>query len=209
MESDILVAGIVGLVTASTIYVWKSNDFSKIQKIFLILAFLFFPVQWLGIIVILIYNDYKKGNTTEKHLERKIKDNKVKLNFSINNLNELKEKGILTNEEYETKLEKLKTDNDNNDIINSIEYNQLKQLLDNNILTKEEFETKVLLLSNEINTYFIINGQTYTTQEIKIQFQNGNYFLWGHSVITLKNGVRKSVSDIKELDFLKQYYSKN
>jgi hypothetical protein len=94
-------------------------------------------------------------------------------------------------------------------MLNSAEYLQLKNLFDTGILTKDEFENKVSLLKGETNTYFIIHNIHYTLDEIRLQFAQGNYFFWRHTVVTLKNGVRKNAGDIRELDFLNMYYNKS
>ncbi|EMY3479029.1 SHOCT domain-containing protein [Flavobacterium psychrophilum] len=144
MEHSIGVGAIVGLVFASSTYVWNSNEFTKEQKIFLLIAMVFAPIQWLGILVIRYYNNHKFENTVERKTEKK-------LDSTISNLAKLKEKGILTEEEYSTKVEKIKVEKTEQNLKNSLEYKQLKSLLDNGVLTKEEFENKIQLLQNTVN----------------------------------------------------------
>lgn len=86
MEHSIGVGAIVGLITASSLYVWNSNEFTKKQKIFLLTAMVFFPVQWIGILVIKYYNNHKYESTPERKTEKK-------LDSTISNLTELKKKG--------------------------------------------------------------------------------------------------------------------
>lgn len=139
MEQSIGVGAVVGLITASSLYVWNSDEFTKEQKTFLLIAMVFAPVQWIGVLVIKYYNKHKFENTPERKTEKK-------LDSTISNLTELKEKGILTEVEYNTKVEKIENEKEEQTIKNSLEYKQLKSLFDGGILTKEEFESKIQLL---------------------------------------------------------------
>ena len=80
MENNIGVGLIVGLVIASSLYVWNSKDFTKEQKIFLLVCIIFPPSQWVFILIILAYNKNKENNSEEKIFERKIEKNKIILN---------------------------------------------------------------------------------------------------------------------------------
>ncbi len=147
----IIIGGLSALLISTSIYVWNSNEFTKAQKILLLTCFIFPPAQWIGILIILIYNNYKFENTPEKLNEKKVIEKKIKLNSSIDNLLELKEKGILTTDEYNEKVDKIESQKIEEEIKNSSEYKQLKSLFDNNILTTDEFENKIKLLkTNEI-----------------------------------------------------------
>ena len=64
--------------------------------------------------------------------------------ISLNHFN----KGILTEKEYRTKVEKIETEKTEQNLKNSMEYKQLKSLFDSGILTKEEFENKIQLLQS-------------------------------------------------------------
>lgn len=139
MEHSIGIGGLVGLIIASSLYVWNSDEFTKEQKTFLLIAMVFAPVQWIGILVIKYYNNHKFESTPERKTEKK-------LDATISNLTELKEKGILTAEEFETKVQKITSEKTEQQLKNSLEYKQLKSLLDNGILTNKEFESKVQLL---------------------------------------------------------------
>lgn len=165
MEHSIGVGAIVGLITASSLYVWNSNEFTKKQKIFLLTAMVFFPVQWIGILVIKYYNNHKYESTPERKTEKK-------LDSTISNLTELKEKGILTDEEYETKVEKIEAEKTEQNLKNSLEYKQLKSLFDSGVLTKDEFENKILLLQNSldkiINKRQTVFRETTNNQILKI-----------------------------------------
>lgn len=106
--------------------------------------------------------ELSKGNVVNKQpkyyfqnmQEREIIETKTKLDSTIDNLKDLKQKGILTEEEYLQKVGKLEAEKTEQDLKNSTEYKQLKSLLDSGVLTKDEFESKVKLLNsskNEIN----------------------------------------------------------
>lgn len=155
MDNSIGIGLIVGLITASSIYVWNSDEFTKEQKVFLLIAVVFAPVQWLGILVIKYYNKHKFEKTPERKTEKKLDSN-------ISNLTELKDKGILTDEEFKTKVAKINDEKDEQCLKNSLEYRQLQSLLDGGVLTKEEFDNKVSLLKNKhkviIKDFRIVNG---------------------------------------------------
>jgi hypothetical protein len=147
MENSIGVGLIVGLAFASSIYVWNNEKFSSVQKTILLICIIFPPAQWLGIFVVLAYNSSVESNMPERKTEKK-------LDTTISNLTELKEKGILTAEEYKTKVQKIETEKTEQSLKSSLEYKQLKSLFDNKILTLEEFENKIKLLK----TYEIFNS---------------------------------------------------
>lgn len=146
MESNPLVAGIVGLVTASSIYIWQSDKFNKPQKTLLLLCFVFPPLQWVMILIVHYYNEMQYKKTKEFKKEVLNYNEEEKIDNSKTTLQELKDSGIITEEEYKTKVEKIDNQKTELAILNSKEYTQLKSLLDSNILTKEEFENKVELL---------------------------------------------------------------
>lgn len=148
MENNIGIGAIVGLLTVSSIYVWQSESFTKTQKIILLVLIIFAPLQWLGILIFSIYNKIQLENSPERIEEKKTENLKSKLDSTIENLNDLNQKGILTDEEFQQKTAKLEAEKAEQDLKNSTEYKQLKSLLDNGILTKEEFENKINLLKN-------------------------------------------------------------
>src|SRR5690606_23270684 len=110
MDKNIGIGVIVGLLTVSSIYVWQSKSFTKLQKTILLICIVFAPLQWLGILIFSIYNKMKLENTPEKIAEKKIEEIKSKLDYTIENLNDLKQKGILNEEEYKQKTEKLEVE---------------------------------------------------------------------------------------------------
>ena len=151
MEHNIGVGAIVGLATASSFYIYKSEKFSSIQKTILLICVIFPPAQWLGILIVLAYNNFIENNSVEKIAERK-NENKINtLNSQVESLKDLKEKGILTSEEYNQKVEKIEAEKAEQDLKNSTEYKQLKSLFDSGVLTKEEFESKIVKINNIIN----------------------------------------------------------
>ncbi|TRX11046.1 SHOCT domain-containing protein [Flavobacterium gawalongense] len=188
MESNPLVAGIVGLVTASSIYIWQSNKFNKAQKTLLLLCFIFPPLQWVMILIVIYYNKYKSENSPEKISVKKLDETKTKLNSSIDNLKDLKEKGILTQEEYDSKVEKIETEKAEQELKNSTEYKQLKSLFDSNILTKEEFDNKFKTLikknsltnierNDSLDSEFILNPDLDEEKNIpKVIEKKDNFF---------------------------------
>lgn len=152
MSNRVWVGIFVGLIFSSTMYVIQSESFTRTQKIFLLIAAICFPIQWIGILVCLIYNNYKDNNTVEKISEKKIEQKVIGLDTQIENLKDLKEKGILTEDEFNQKVSKIEQEKSEENLKNSQEYKQLKSLLDSGILTKDEFESKTKLIKIENNT---------------------------------------------------------
>lgn len=105
--------------------------------------------------ILLIYFGTKNENSETENIIKSKEDN------SISNLTDLKDKGILTDEEYKEKVGKIESEKTEQDLKNSTEYKQLKSLMDSNILTKDEFENKIEVLKSEIdiknNDYKIID----------------------------------------------------
>lgn len=87
---------------------------------------------------------------TQDIQEVTIHKTKRNLDETISNLTDLKNKGILTEEEYQAKVEKVNQEQSEQDLKNSPEYKQLKSLLDSGILTKEEFEEKVKIIKKDL-----------------------------------------------------------
>lgn len=148
MEHNIGVGAIVGLATASSIYIYNSNKFNSVQKTILLICVLFPPAQWIGILIVLAYNNYIENNSVEKVNQRKTEQKTNNLNSQVESLKDLKQKGILTDEEYLQKIEKLEAEKAKQDLKNSTEYKQLKDLFDLGVLTKVEFENKINKLKN-------------------------------------------------------------
>ena len=184
MDHNIGTGLIVGLAIASSIYIWNSENFNSSQKTILLICIIFPPAQWLGIFIVLIYNNYIENNSVEKVTERKIEQTKTNLNSSISNLTQLKEKGILTEEEYITKIKKIEVEKTEQNLKNSTEYKQLKSLLDSGILSKEEFGKKVVLLyNNEILKSPIKTEFKKEEKKIKYSSEGANDFNYIYIVL--------------------------
>jgi len=96
MDKNIGVGLIIGAVIGSSIYIWNSESFTKSQKSVLLICAIFAPLQWILIPLILFYNKIQKESSKEYK-------NEQKLNTTNDNLYQLKQKGILTEEEYKAK----------------------------------------------------------------------------------------------------------
>jgi Ca2+/Na+ antiporter len=163
------------------------------------------------------HNNYFDRTIQERNIERNIEQKVNDLETQIESLSNLKEKGILTEEEYNQKVSKIEEVKTNENLKNSKEYKQLKSLLDSGVLTKEEFENKIILLNIkdsiienkfEIKSFenYIIENKIYTAEQIKSHFENGNYFIDKNTFITLNDGSQKTFGYIKELSFLFKYF---
>ena len=129
-----------GLLIFTSVAIWHSTHFQKSQKIFLTICILFPPAQWVFAIIIYAYNkrndfliDYKQ-NISSKDLEK---------------LTYLKNSKILSDEEYDIKASKIKTESILNDIKKTDEYKALYQLNKRGILNDREFDEKIKLLSEK------------------------------------------------------------
>ncbi len=196
MDERMVIGMIVGAMTASSLYVWNSNKIYKAQKAILLLFVVFPPLQWVSILLTLAYNKSKLQNSAEFKKVATINKNKSELEKAKESLKSLKNSGVINNEEYDSKVEKIKEQINDNDILNSNEYKQLKYLFDSNILTKQELEEKTKILKNkglsspdieneitigENDT--IINGEKRIKFEIKFissnhSFKFGNFKSW-------------------------------
>jgi uncharacterized membrane protein len=147
MEKNILVGCLVGLTIFISIHVGKSDAFTKPQKIGIICCLVFPPLQWILFFLVLAYNKYKLNNTSDAKERKQNIVNIQKLESIKYNLVELMEKGIISEEEFNSKVEKIESQKTDYDIKNSTEFKQLKDLFDSGILTKDEFENKVKLIT--------------------------------------------------------------
>ena len=211
MEHNIGVGVIVGLATASSFYIYKSEKFSSIQKTILLICVIFPPAQWLGILIVLAYNNYIENNSVEKIAERR-NENKINtLNSQVESLKDLKEKGILTEEEYKTKVKKIEAEKTEQNLKNSIEYKQLKGLFESGVLTKEEFESKIKRLNtnkttsknisiilNDKRVLIVSNNFKNNLIGSKVKFENNDTILNGNflserKLIVISNGFIKNI----------------
>lgn len=166
MEQSIGIGAIVGLTFTSSIYVWNNDKFSRTQKTLLLICIIFPPAQWLGILIVSIYNSNLENSTPGRKTEKE-------LDYTISNLTELKEKGILTEEEYNIKVKKIEAEKIEHNLKNSLEYKQLESLYEAGVLSEEEFLNKIRLIKFDVlNTRTIIKKNNYKS----IIKSFGNYF---------------------------------
>lgn len=64
MDNRIGIGMLVGLATFSSIYIWNSKNFSKTQKVILLLCIVFPPLQWGLMGIIYVYNKYVYNTKT-------------------------------------------------------------------------------------------------------------------------------------------------
>jgi hypothetical protein len=161
MNENIGVGLIVGLAIGTSLYIWNSDNFTKPQKIGLVCCIIFPPMQWGSILLVLAYNKYQSENTNEAKTVKQNFRNKQNLDSTINDLIELRGKGIISEEEFISKINTIENQKTEFDIKNSNEYKQLKNLFDSGILTNEEFENKTKLLksSNNNRTAFFLEKE--------------------------------------------------
>ncbi|MBE7634277.1 hypothetical protein G1K66_06685 [Tenacibaculum finnmarkense] len=159
MDKGIGVGIIVALTFTSTIFILQSNYFSKNQKIILGILFVFPPAQWVLALIIGIWN-----KQSESTIGFKI-DN---ANKSDDEIEKLKNLGLLSEEEYKDKKEKVLEMKLNELVLKSEGYISLKKLKQNNILTQEEFEQKSEILKNEILEQ-VNSSEFENTEKNKVQ----------------------------------------
>lgn len=149
----------------------------------------------IGIIITLLSKKNEKTlkseieNSLGKVNEINAKELKTNLNSSINILTDLRDKGILTDEEYYQKAAKIKAEEAKQDIQNSFEYKQLQSLRDSKVLTSEEFEIKIKLLENipPPDESFVINDSSFIGDYI-VSEDTFSYFANNTLVMTSKSG---------------------
>lgn len=101
-----------------------------------------FLTPLIGLIITLLspkLDEYKKEFQV-------IKKEQSRIEKSIQNLIDLKQKGILTEQEYQEKINRINLEKAERKLKTLKEYKQLKSLFDSGILTEEEFENKVSTL---------------------------------------------------------------
>ena len=172
MEHDTGVGIVVGLAIGTSLYIRNSGKFTKTQKTSLLFCIFFPPLQWVGIIALLIYNNYKLSKTLENTAKSRVEKVKPSLDNSTNNLENLKNKGLLTEEEYKMKIDKIEIKIEEENLINSIEYKQLNSLLKNGILTKQEFEDKLIVLKSCLKNDKKLNI-SIKNNLVTVKFPNG------------------------------------
>jgi hypothetical protein len=151
MEKNIGVGLIIGLVAATSLYVWNSENFTKTQKTILLVFILFPPLQWISILIVLLYNN-QQSTFNSFNRERVASPKKESSDSLIENLQRLKESGIITTEEYDSKLKQIIDKDFDQNVKNSTEYLQLKKLYDTGVFNKVEFESKVEIIKNKLKS---------------------------------------------------------
>jgi len=107
MENNIGAGVIVAAAIGTSLYIYNSDKFDQVQKTVLLICIIFPPLQWIGILIALAYNSYRHKNSKEVIERNKITKEFSNSDLQIRNLRDLKEKGLLTEEEYNRKKEKI------------------------------------------------------------------------------------------------------
>ena len=139
MENNTGIGILVALTFTSTVFVINTEYYTKNQKVILYLLFLFPPAQWILGTILLLWN---KQNTNT------IGFSVDKSNKQIDELKKLRTKGVLTEDEYESKVKIIIEKQELDNFTKSAEYKSLEKLKDSGILTKNEFKEKSELLKN-------------------------------------------------------------
>ena len=143
MDKNIGIGLIVGLLIATSIYVYNSKRFSNIQKVILYLCIIFPLAQWLLILIFLAVNYTMSENSKGSKEEKAFKSESTNYGNKLQTLEDLHKQGILTDDEYNEKSAKLKSEKLQSEIKQTTEYKKLKSLYDDGILTKDEFDSKI------------------------------------------------------------------
>lgn len=108
----------------------------------------------IGLLIGIVFavSSYLKNRKTKQQIEIEKKTISQQDSFNVKKeaLEQLKEKGILTEQEYEDKMKILAEDNICKSLETYDEYKQLKAFYEDGILTKEELESKVELLKDKL-----------------------------------------------------------
>lgn len=178
MEENIGIGIIVGLLIASSLYVWNSDSFSNLQKTFLFICILFAPLQWISIILIKLYNHYQIENSQECQVKNVTNHNKVRLETAIENLKDLQLGGIISDAEFAIKKLQIQNQLTNIELIDTKEYIQLKNLFDSGVLTNDEFEKKIDILKSiqeKIHPVILKDTEIDNAVDISIWHKLTNY----------------------------------
>lgn len=170
MTDNIIIGLFSGLVIASTITIINTNYFSKIQKFILVPLIIIPPAQWILALILWGYKASKInfGITQTDRIEK-----------NLNNLNNLKDKNLLTDLEFNEKIETLNKNKIEIQIKKSKEFSSLQNLKSNGLLNNEEFNEKYEKLKVD---YDIIETKTDKKQSVKNT--DSKYV----KILTLKDG---------------------
>lgn len=178
MDKDVGIGLIIGLSIGMILYAANSERFSQAQRVSIYVFIIFPPLQLLLFIIYLIYNSQKKE-------EPKILSETEIFNDKIASLKELKDSGLLTDEEYSQKSKNIENSKLEAQIKDLSSYKKLKSLLDDGVLTKEEFKNKADILKNSLKNsdYKLHKVKEYLSNvylgrhtEYKITFKNGGEY---------------------------------
>lgn len=178
MDINIGVGLIVGLVIATTLYVYNTDRFNTVQKIILYMCVIFPPAQWLLILIFLTLDYTIDTNSKETKERREIIKQASNYDSKLDYLKDLKDKELLTEEEYNQKAEKINSEKKDTEIKQTEEYIKLKSLYDDGILTKEEFEDKIskIKIENSIfNFYKIKSGKNFKIGKFEEYYVENKY----------------------------------
>ncbi|NGZ90404.1 SHOCT domain-containing protein [Psychroflexus maritimus] len=187
----------------------------------------------LGVIITLLspkLPEYKKESIRKrkelKSINNRFKEELLNYENKLDDLKDLKDKGILTQDEFNQKSAKLKADKTKKEVEQTAEYKKLKDLYDDGILTKEEFESKTKNLFQKFKNINNIKVNLYgqwLSEDMVYLFNMDNSFKFypkntkesiyksGHWKIIDKNTIivnynKRSVLKIKEITENKLVY---
>lgn len=132
MDPRIGIGIIAGLTIYSSLYIYKSDKFNETQKIFLLVCIVFPPLQWLLTLILL---GVKNNELDEVQLRDTALDN-------------LKNKGLVSEEEYVEKIKILYRNKAFEKIKNTVDHKQLIQLKKVGILNEQEYQHKLNVIIN-------------------------------------------------------------
>lgn len=216
----LIIAGIGGGMFALAIALYKSasnsSNFSNLQKFILYISIIFPPLNYLLFIIFYFINI---SNNRIKPAVKQLKSSEKEIinyeNIKIS-LAELQKSNLITADEYIEKKEKIDNDISKEFVLNTKEYENLLLLYKSKILNEEEFnaKTKLLIDSNKNNIQtqyhliekrYTIFGRLYSINDLKQEFERGNYPFNKHTIIEV-DGVRSTMQNIEALEFFKKYF---
>ncbi|MGJ8551286.1 SHOCT domain-containing protein [Winogradskyella wichelsiae] len=158
MDSRIGVGIIIGITIGTTSLIWKSENFTYSQKVFLTFCFLFPPAQWILAIIIYFYNTSNKPSlkfgyqpsTNDRNSTTDTEKLKISTDEQRDSIQILKDKGILSESEFQKKIEIIDEKTILEELYESSEYLSLKKLYDSEILNQDEFDQKIQAIKNKI-----------------------------------------------------------
>lgn len=152
MES-IIIAGIGGAIILLAFKLAQSAEesskFSDTQKAILFFTKFIFVFFYPIYVLFLIYNAIASTQKSENKQRRKLNTEIDKTDKIIYELKELYSSKLITQEEFNKKIDMLNTALDNQYLYSTKEYVSLKSLYEKNILSKEEFDAKFNILKLE------------------------------------------------------------